>query len=132
MIEAIAAGLVTLTSLGAVIWSVHGWVAAERHAASVREAQAHAEAEHTRITYELEVTTKALAAANARAKALEEVLADDVNAPVAPDLSSRDWRGRLLRITQAWANEHGVSADNGPDVHHEPAAAPSDAESVSR
>jgi hypothetical protein len=74
------------------------------HLASVQIAQAHSEGEQARLAYELEVTTHALKAANARAAALEEIVAHDVNAPVASDLPASAWRERMLRITQVWGN----------------------------
>jgi hypothetical protein len=56
-----------------------------------------------RRDYELDVTQKALVAANKRAAALEEVLNDEVNRSPNPDLARDDVRSRILRIARQWS-----------------------------
>jgi hypothetical protein len=130
MIEWIVAGATSLTSLGAIIWLTAGRIGDREKLADARIAQVETEGHVDRLTFELEVTRKALAAANARATALEGVIADDINAPVADGLGPADVRGRLLQITKAWADADGVPASGSAPMHHESATAPADAEPV--
>jgi hypothetical protein len=88
------------SALGCIVWLVYGRLRdAERHA-DARVAQVQVEADLERRAYELDVTQKALVAANRRAEALEDIIADEINA--GSGLSPGDVRGRLLRLARGW------------------------------
>lgn len=67
--------------------------------------------------FELEQTRRTLSATVARAAALEDIIAEDLNA-TAPnaDLARSDIRGRLLRNAQAWAAADRARAAATEDV----------------
>lgn len=89
---------------------------------------ANTRTELERRKFELEVTQKALVAANTRAAALEEVIADDVESAPNPDLKRADVRSRVLRIARRWA-EAAAARSPLPAVGAEavPVPAPADA-----
>lgn len=87
---------------GLIAWLVHGRMADKDQAADARVGQVATEAESERTAYELDVTQKALAAANKRCDALEEIIADEINGNPNADLGRTDVRGRLLRIAGRW------------------------------
>lgn len=90
------------------------------HLASVRVAQAHSETEQTLLVFECEQLRQAHRAANARAAALEEVIADVQKADPGAGLRSDDWHSRYLRLSKEFgiaAAESGVPAvGDGDDV----------------
>lgn len=112
--------------LGLCAWCVYGRVqASERERASDARAIT-AEANLERAQFELDVTGKALKAANARADVLEQVLSEEVNASPHPDLAHNDVRQRMLRITSAWtgADKDRLPTPANPTVPEAPAADP--------
>lgn len=87
---------------GVVVALVYGRVAAADQIASARVAQVMTEAESERTHFELETTKGVLASVEARASALEEIIADEINSMPNADLGRTDVRNRLLRTAQAW------------------------------
>lgn len=116
-------GLPLAGSVAVNVWLTYRTVRGADKTADARVAQVETEAHLDRVQFELEQTKQALKAANARAAALEEILADD--APVSRDLSPADWKQRLLRITQAWGDAAGTAGADA--VPANPAAAAPDA-----
>ena len=120
---AILLGVALVATLPLIAWLVHGRVTAADQLGDARHGQSITEGELERKGFELEVTKKALEASNARAAALEEVLADEVAADPNPDLARGDVRGRLLRIARSWsdADADRVPADGGGALPLHPA-----------
>lgn len=128
MIAEIIAGATTMSLTGTLIWLVHGRIRAADAVADARVAQSDTEAHLERAQFELETTKQALRAANARAEALEGVLADVQKANPGAGLDAHDWHGRMLRLAEAWrgtAAESGVPAVSDRDDLSPPAAASS-------
>ncbi len=94
--------------------------------ANERVDHANTRTELERKKFELEVTQKALAAANQRATALEEVLQDEINSSPNPDLARTDVRSRVLRLARKWSEaattRSPLPADAGKAVPDESTA----------
>lgn len=116
-------GLPLAGSVAVNVWLTYRTVRGADKAADARVAQVETEGHLERVQFELDQTKQALNAANARAAALEGILADDVNAPVSRDLSPADWKQRLLRITQAWGDAAGAASGDAVPADAAAAAA---------
>lgn len=104
---------------------------AGHHEADARIAQVSMEAELERRNFEIEKLTTALKAVEARASALEEIVADELNDSHAnDDLGRADYRSRLLRLARSWsgATANGVPAEPGTGVSANTATAAPDAD----
>lgn len=141
---AIALALVSGGAITAIILIVRRLGAATKRgddavdqATDARVARADQEAELERVSFELEFTTAALRRTTARAAALEEVLADEVDAAPNPDLAVDDVRSRVRRLAQRWAAADpglaggAVLAGPGGALSPPPAADTADAPAVS-
>lgn len=124
---AVTLAIAVASALALIAWLVYRAVGASDSEADARVAQVATEAELERARYETEVTSKALAAANARANALERVIADDLNTAPNPDLARDDVRGRVLRLAQAWRTDDPLPASGDAAVPDDPAPGPSGA-----
>jgi hypothetical protein len=110
-----------LSAVGVIAWLAFRVVKAAEQEADARVGQVATEAESERTAYELDVTQKALTAANKRADALEEIIADEINDENPnPDLARTDVRTRLLRIAGKWreaaATRSPLPAESEPAV----------------
>jgi hypothetical protein len=95
-------GLLVL-SLGLNAWLTYGRIKDAESKADSRVAQVATEAHQERTAYELEVTQKALTAANMRAATLEEELKHALEQPsLADGLDAHDVAGRVLRLVGKW------------------------------
>ncbi len=104
-----------------------GEVSAVRTGSAAAEECIKERAAHERTKYELDVTGKALAAANIRARALEEELTHALErSRLGSGLSPADVDGRLLRLVDRWAQDaatrDSVSARRSDPVPAEPPA----------
>ena len=97
-IAVIAVGILSLLA-----WLTYGRIDDTKALATERVSHEKTVGQLERRSFELEVTQKALVAANKRAEALEEVLQDEVDSSPNPDLSRTDIRNRVLRIARKWA-----------------------------
>ncbi len=117
---AFALAVTLAAALGIIVWLVHGRVQDAANDGDIRVAQVSTEAEAERLAFQLDVTEKALVAANKRAEALEGIIADELNDPPNADLPAADWRGRLLRLAQSWRGaadaRSPLRADTGEGV----------------
>lgn len=104
---------------GVNIWLLRGRVSDKDKAAADRIKLTVTEAESERTAFELDVTKKALAATERRAVALEELLAEEMNANPNADLAGHDVRSRLLRNAQAWRAADSLRAESADIVHSE-------------
>jgi len=102
---------------------VNAWLTYRAITGTEREAKSELGALHFESAlelahFELEHTRDALAAANARADALEGIIADEINEAPNPDLGRTDVRNRVLRVAKAWAtaDKDRVRAESGEGV----------------
>lgn len=82
--------------------------------------------------FELEQTKRALVAVEARADALEEIIAEELNAHPNADLDRADWRTRVMRVAQQWGRSdragREVPADTAQAVPPQGTAEPPEAD----
>ena len=119
-------------SLAIIVWLVKGRVDDARNYTQSEIGSTHFESALELAHFELEATRKALSATEARAAALEEIVADEIRDHPNADLDRADVRSRLLRNAKAWAaadKARAPAADNVPAAR-EPEAGP-DTTSVS-
>ena len=103
-------------ALGCVVWAVRRGDTATDDATRARVGLYHTEAANERAAFELEHTRQALAAAQARIKALEVALDDAIKStPLGTGLDARDALGRVRRVLQAWG---GAAAARDPLSAH--------------
>jgi hypothetical protein len=121
------------SSLGVIVWLVHGRVSSVEDEAQAHVERAEVETHLERTMFELDVTKKALDAANKRAAALQEVLSHELERAPNPDLARADVAGRVQRIFERWqaadaARDGALPAEPGKPVPvdgpAEPARAP--------
>lgn len=108
------------SSLGVIVWLVHGRVSSVEDEAQAHVERAEVETHLERTMFELDVTKKAVDAANKRAAALQEVLADELARAPNPDLARADVAGRVQRLFEKWA---GADAARDGALPAEPAKA---------
>lgn len=75
---------------------------ANDHATDARIGQHSTELELERRDFEIETIQRALVSVTKRAEALEQIIAEELNASNS-DLDPADWRTRELRLAAAWA-----------------------------
>lgn len=119
--------ILALAVLGLIGWLVRGRINDAESKADSRVAQVATEAHQERTAYELEVTQKALTAANMRAATLEEELKHALEQPsLADGLDAHDVAGRVLRLVGKWgeaaAARSPLPALEDPNLPDEPAA----------
>ena len=90
-------------SLSLNAWLTYRTVRGVEEAAKSEIGSTHFESALELARFELEQTRKALSATEARAAALEEIVADEINDNPNADLDRADVRSRLLRAAKAWA-----------------------------
>ena len=119
-------GLLAL-SLSANVWLTYRTVRGADEKADARVAQVVTEGHEERKAFELEVTQKALAAANLRAATLEEELAHAFEqSKLGAGLAPADVGGRVLRLVGKWGEaartRSPLPAEPDEGVPDEPAA----------
>ena len=124
---AVILGSSLMTALGLIAWLVVRIVRAAGKEADARVGQVATEAESERTAYELDVTKRALEAANIRARTLEEELTDALDQPsLADGLDAADVAGRVRRLAERWreaaAARNPLPASPEPAVSEQPAA----------
>ena len=119
-------------SLSLNAWLTYRTVRGVEEAAKSEIGSTHFESALELARFELEQTRKALSATEARAAALEEIVADEINDNPNADLDRADVRSRLLRAAKAWAAADKARTPVAEDVPaaSEPGAGP-DTASVS-
>lgn len=100
---AIPVAVIAVGVMSLLAWLTYGRIEDTKALATERVSHEKTVGQLERRSFELEVTQKALVAANKRAEALEEVLQDEVDSAPNPDLARADVRGRVLRIARKWA-----------------------------
>jgi hypothetical protein len=117
---AIALAAALASTVWLVAWLTYRVVATSERDGDSRVAQVATEAVAERTAFELDVTLKALAAANKRADALEEIISDELNA-MSPnaDLTRIDVRSRLVRLASKW--REAAAARNSLPAQPDPA-----------
>lgn len=118
IVLAVILALALTASLGLNGWLVYGRVDDAHHEGDARVAQVATEAEQERTAFELDVTKKALTAANMRASALEEELKHALEQPrLGAGLAASDASGRVLRIVGKWGEAAAARSPlaSGPD-----------------
>jgi hypothetical protein len=126
-VAVVVLALVLASSLGLNGWLTYRTISGAEQRADARVAQVETEAIGERTAYELEVTQKALAAANLRAATLEEELAHAFEqSDLGAGLAASDARGRVLRLVGKWGEaartRSPLPAEPDDAVPDEPAA----------
>jgi hypothetical protein len=103
------------TLLAFVGWLVHRALSAADQEGDSRVAVTQLEADVERMAFELEGTRQTLAAERKRADVLEQIIADEVNAPTGAVLAASDVRSRLLQQAKRW-REAAAPAAPAPEV----------------
>jgi hypothetical protein len=99
---AVALAGIVAVQLGVMAWLFHRALSDSDQQADTRVAVTQLEADVERLMFEIEGTRNTLAAERKRADVLEEIIADEINAPSDPPLSPSDVRSRLLRQARQW------------------------------
>jgi hypothetical protein len=111
---AVALAGIVAVQLGLLVWLVVRALTSSDQQGDTRVAVTQLEADVERMAFDLEATRGTLSAERKRADALEEIIADEVNAPPGLPLDARGVRDRLLRTAQRWreaAAATGASAE---------------------